>query len=121
MIGAGVFSAYAVPGPGWLERPVAVLALLALTAVNLRGITRTAGLTRILVAVSLAALAVVVGAILGSGAGDSANLSLELPGGDYGVLPSAGLVFFALARHARIATLGEGGRDPERTIPRAIP
>ena len=26
------FAAYAVPGPGWLERPVAVLALLALTA-----------------------------------------------------------------------------------------
>ena len=115
------FAAYAVPGPGWLERPVAVLALLALTAVNLRGITRTAGLTRILVAVSLAALAVVVGAILGSGAGDSANLSLELPGGYYGVLQSAGLLFFAFAGYARIATLGEEVRDPERTIPRAIP
>ena len=115
------FAAYAVPGPGWLERPVAVLALLALTAVNLRGITRTAGLTRILVAVSLAALAVVVGAILGSGAGDTANLSLELPGGYYGVLQSAGLLFFAFAGYARIATLGEEVRDPERTIPRAIP
>jgi len=115
------FAAYAVPGPGWLERPVAVLALLALTAVNLRGITRTAGLTRILVAVSLAALAVVVGAILGSGAGNTGNLSLELPGGFYGVLQSAGLLFFAFAGYARIATLGEEVRDPERTIPRAIP
>ena len=115
------FAAYAVPGPGWLERPVAVLALLALTAVNLRGITRTAGLTRILVAVSLAALAVVVGAILGSGAGQTENLSLELPGGYYGVLQSAGLLFFAFAGYARIATLGEEVRDPERTIPRAIP
>ena len=115
------FAAYAVPGPGWLERPVAVIALLALTAVNLRGITRTAGLTRILVAVSLAALTVVIGAILGSGAGDSTNLSLELPGGYYGVLQSAGLLFFAFAGYARIATLGEEVRDPERTIPRAIP
>ena len=115
------FAAYAVPGPSWLERPVAVLALLALTAVNLRGITRTAGLTRILVAVSLAALAVVVGAILGSGAGQTGNLSLELPGGFYGVLQSAGLLFFAFAGYARIATLGEEVRDPERTIPRAIP
>ena len=115
------FAAYAVPGPGWLERPVAVLALLALTAVNLRGIARTAGLTRILVAVSLAALTVVIGAILGSGAGDSANLSLELSGGYYGVLQSAGLLFFAFAGYARIATLGEEVRDPERTIPRAIP
>lgn len=115
------FAAYAVPGPSWLERPVAVLALLALTAVNLRGITRTAGLTRILVAMSLAALAVVVGAILGSGAGQTGNLSLELPGGFYGVLQSAGLLFFAFAGYARIATLGEEVRDPERTIPRAIP
>ncbi|MFL5973410.1 MAG: APC family permease [Gaiellaceae bacterium] len=115
------FAAYAVPGPDWLERPVAVIALLALTAVNLRGITRTAGLTRILVALSLAALTVVIGAILGSGAGDSANLSLELPGGYYGVLQSAGLLFFAFAGYARIATLGEEVRDPERTIPRAIP
>ena len=115
------FAAYAVPGPDWLERPVAVIALLALTAVNLRGITRTAGLTRILVALSLAALTVVIGAILGSGAGDSTNLSLELPGGYYGVLQSAGLLFFAFAGYARIATLGEEVRDPERTIPRAIP
>jgi basic amino acid/polyamine antiporter, APA family len=115
------FAAYAMPGPGWLERPVAVAAVLALTAVNLRGITRTAGLTRILVAASLAALAVVVGAILASGEGESANLSLELPGGLYGVLQSAGLLFFAFAGYARIATLGEEVRDPERTIPRAIP
>jgi basic amino acid/polyamine antiporter, APA family len=115
------FAAYAVPGPAWLERPVAVMALLTLTAINLRGITRTAGLTRILVAVSLAALVVVVGAILGSGAGRSANLALELPGGYYGVLQSAGLLFFAFAGYARIATLGEEVRDPERTIPRAIP
>ena len=115
------FAAYAVPGPDWLERPVAVMAVLALTAVNLRGITRTAGLTRILVGVSLAALAVVVGAILGSGTGDSGNLTLELPDGYYGVLQSAGLLFFAFAGYARIATLGEEVRDPERTIPRAIP
>ena len=115
------FAAYAVPGPDWLERPVAVMAVLALTAVNLRGITHTAGLTRILVGVSLAALAVVVGAILGSGTGDSGNLTLELPDGYYGVLQSAGLLFFAFAGYARIATLGEEVRDPERTIPRAIP
>jgi len=31
------------------------------------------------------------------------------------------LLFFAFAGYARIATLGEEVRDPERTIPRAIP
>jgi APA family basic amino acid/polyamine antiporter len=39
----------------------------------------------------------------------------------YGVLQSAGLLFFAFAGYARIATLGEEVRDPERTIPQAIP
>ena len=38
----------------------------------------------------------------------------------YGVLQSAGLLFFAFAGYARIATLGEEVRDPARTIPKAI-
>ena len=113
---------YAVPDREWLQRLVAVGAVLALTAVNLRGITRTARLARVLVAGSMAALAVVVAAILASGAGDAANLSPgDLRGSAYGILQSAGLLFFAFAGYARIATLGEEVRDPRRTIPRAIP
>jgi APA family basic amino acid/polyamine antiporter len=115
------FAAYAIPGPRWVERAGAAAAVLALTGVNLRGITRTAGLTRILVAVSLVALAIVVGLIIGSGDASTDNLSWGLPDGLYGVLQSAGLLFFAFAGYARIATLGEEVRDPERTIPRAIP
>jgi len=37
-----------------------------------------------------------------------------------GILQSAGLLFFAFAGYARVATLGEEVRDPSRTIPRAI-
>ena len=96
--------------------------MLALTAINLRGITRTAGLARILVAGSLLALAVVVAVALTSGRADPANLaSTGVAIGPYGVLQSAGLLFFAFAGYARIATLGEEVRDPGRTIPRAIP
>ena len=40
--------------------------------------------------------------------------------GIYGVLQSAGLLFFAFAGYARIATMGEEVRDPQHTIPRAI-
>jgi APA family basic amino acid/polyamine antiporter len=36
------------------------------------------------------------------------------------VLQSAGLLFFAFAGYARIATLGEEVRDPAKNIPRAI-
>jgi APA family basic amino acid/polyamine antiporter len=114
------FAAYTVP-PAW-QRPTAVAAVLVLTAVNYRGITRTAGLTRVLVAVVLVALGLGVVASLAGGDPDPARLAVATDGaGPYGVLQSAGLLFFAFAGYARIATLGEEVRDPERTIPRAIP
>jgi APA family basic amino acid/polyamine antiporter len=116
------FAAYALPEPAWLQRVVGVAAVLLLTAVNLRGISRTAGLARVLVAGSLLALAMVVGTILGSGNASLERLDLgSWPAGPYGVLQAAGLLFFAFAGYARIATLGEEVRDPSRTIPRAIP
>ncbi len=100
--------------------PVAVAAVVALTGVNLLGITRTALLTRVLLAVVLAALALVAAAaVVGPqrGAGIS---STDAADGLRGVLPAAGLMFFAFAGYARIATLGEEVKDPARTIPRAI-
>jgi APA family basic amino acid/polyamine antiporter len=117
------FATYAVPGPWWVQRLAAVGAVVALTAANHRGITRTATLTRILVTVTLVALAVVVTGILtglATGAGPAADAT-DPAGGAYGVLQSAGLLFFAFAGYARIATLGEEVRDPARTIPRAVP
>lgn len=112
------FAAYAAP-PGW-ERPVAVLAVAALVTVNCFGVTRTAQLTRVIVAIVLLTLAIVVAA----GAAAPAPVGWSDPdlfgGGVYGILQSAGLLFFAFAGYARIATLGEEVQDPARTIPRAI-
>jgi APA family basic amino acid/polyamine antiporter len=113
------FAAYTVP-PAWM-RPVAVAAVLVVTAVNCRGITRTAQLTRLIVAVVLVALAIVVVVGLSGGHPDPGRLAGGGAAGIYGVLQSAGLLFFAFAGYARIATMGEEVRDPERTIPRAIP
>jgi basic amino acid/polyamine antiporter, APA family len=113
------FAAYTVPTP-W-QRPTAVVVVLSLTAVNYRGITRTAGLTRVLVAVVLVALGVAVAASLVGGEPEASHLAVGSDGTAYGVLQAAGLLFFAFAGYARIATLGEEVRDPERTIPRAIP
>jgi APA family basic amino acid/polyamine antiporter len=115
------FAAYATAGSLWAQRVVGVAAVAALTAVNYRGITRTAGLATVLVAVSLAALTVVVCAIAAGGHGASVPRLPFGDGGLYGILQSAGLLFFAFAGYARIATLGEEVSDPERTIPRAIP
>jgi APA family basic amino acid/polyamine antiporter len=100
---------------------VAVGAVVALTVLNCFGVQRSALLTRVIVAVVLAVLVAVMVAVATSGAADGARLDI---GGDAtiaGVLQSAGLLFFAFAGYARIATLGEEVRDPARTIPRAIP
>ncbi|WP_167106955.1 APC family permease [Mycobacterium sp. DL592] len=99
---------------------VAVAAVVALTAVNYRGVQKSALLTRIIVAVVLAVLAGVIVAVGFSGVAETGRLALG-DGTLLGVLQAAGLLFFAFAGYARIATLGEEVRDPARTIPRAIP
>lgn len=117
------FAAYVVPDVGWAQRLIAVAAMIALAALNYRGVTKTATLTRVLVAATLTALAVVVvGVALGPhGTADNfGGWSALDHGGAYGILQSAGLLFFAFAGYARIATMGEEVREPARTIPRAI-
>jgi APA family basic amino acid/polyamine antiporter len=99
---------------------VAVAAVLVLTAVNYRGVQKAAWLNRAIVAVVVAVLAAVVAACLSSGAIDLGRLTIESDITTGGVLQAAGLLFFAFAGYARIATLGEEVRDPARTIPRAI-
>jgi APA family basic amino acid/polyamine antiporter len=114
-----VFAAYIAPA-GY-TKVVAVLAIVALTAVNYFGITRTAVLTKILVAAVLTVLVVgVVLGLTGSIEPNVAGLGSFTDSGWYGILQSAGLLFFAFAGYARIATLGEEVVRPERTIPRAI-
>ncbi|MFJ6635448.1 APC family permease [Streptomyces sp. NPDC091376] len=108
----------------WPEQAhaVAVAAVVALTAVNYGGVQKSAWLTRAIVAVVLAVLTAVVVSSLTSASADLGRLGSEGPGGGAGgVLQAAGLLFFAFAGYARIATLGEEVRDPARTIPRAIP
>ncbi|MBO7938974.1 amino acid permease [Streptomyces sp. S9] len=110
--------AYLWPGQA---HAVAVAAVVALTAVNYGGVQKSAWLTRMIVAVVLAVLASVVAVCLGSGTSDAGRLDIGASGGAGGVLQAAGLLFFAFAGYARIATLGEEVRDPARTIPLAIP
>jgi APA family basic amino acid/polyamine antiporter len=112
------FGAYTLP-----QHPTApaIAAVLVLTAVNHLGISRTASVTRVLVALTLLALTAVVVAALGGGHADPANFTGWTSGGLAGITQAAALLFFAFAGYARIATLGEEVREPARTIPRAIP
>lgn len=108
--------AYLWPGR---ERAVALVAIAFIVVVNLQGITRTAAITRVLLAVSLVTLAAVVGT---GWTGDPDPAALVPDEADpLGILRAAAFCFFAFAGYARIATLGEEVRDPARTIPRAVP
>ncbi|MDD1477454.1 APC family permease [Arthrobacter sp. H16F315] len=112
------FGHYAAPE---FATPLAVAAVAVLTGVNLLGITRTALLTRILLGAVLTTLAfVAAAALLGPHPAADGAAGAATAGGGWGVLPASGLMFFAFAGYARIATLGEEVKDPARTIPRAI-
>lgn len=109
------FATYVAPG---YAKPVAVAAVVLLVAVNLRGITRTALVTKILLGVVLSLLVLI---IVLSTTGSSATADGPVATvGPLDVLQAAGLLFFAFAGYARVATLGEEVREPRRTIPRAM-
>ena len=100
---------------------VAVGAVIAMTMVNYFGVKKSAWLTRLIVTIVLAVLAAVVASVVVAGAPSPGRLAILASTSITGVLQAAGLLFFAFAGYARIATLGEEVRDPARTIPRAIP
>src|SRR5215470_359910 len=139
---AGTLGAYVAPEH---PLPVALGAVAALTMVNAAGVRKTVAVTWALVAVVLAVLGAVVvaglaggsGGWLGHQAGGSAGWFGHQTGGPgfayhteglavaevtpLGVLTAAGLLFFAFAGYARLATLGEEVRNPRRTLRLAIP
>ncbi len=93
-------------------KPVAVAAIVLLTVLNLTGVQKSALATRIIV------IAVVLVLCLSVVTAREATQPAEfLPSG---ILPAAALLFFAFAGYARIATLGEEVKEPQRTIPRAV-
>jgi APA family basic amino acid/polyamine antiporter len=100
---------------------VAVAAVLTLTAINYTGIRKSLLVTRVIVAVVLATLAGVATVALTAPQSDLGRIELGVDASAHGVLQATGLLFFAFAGYARIATLGEEVRAPSRTIPRAIP
>lgn len=116
-----ICAAYIAPADS--EKLVAVLAVVIVTTVNLRGITRTASATKVIVVFVVAVLIGVIALVLIAGDATTSPSAVQTASGApqaYGVLQSAGILFFAFAGYARIATLGEEVRDPQRATPRAI-
>ncbi|WP_028649560.1 APC family permease [Nocardiopsis sp. CNT312] len=113
------FAAYAVPG--W-ERPVAAAAVAAVVVLDHWGVRRS---TLAVKAVLVGVLAVLAAVVVAMGFSGRLAAVTEVDGlgpwpGSFGLLGAAGVIFFAFAGCARVATLGGEVRDPRRTIPRAI-
>ncbi|EPR75608.1 putative amino acid transporter [Leifsonia rubra CMS 76R] len=113
-----VFAAYVAPD-GW-DKPFAIAAVVGLTIVNLLGVKRTALATKLVVLFVVAVLVAVLIIAISSGSTSSHPVVIGGDTGLYGILQSAGVLFFAFAGYARVATLGEEVINPRRTIPRAI-
>lgn len=115
---------YLFPGDGLAARLAGVAAVVVLTAVAMAGVTRTAQATLAIVVPVVAVLLLTAGAGLALGDG-GAGVSGDVIGPVgaapvSSVLTAAGVLFFAFAGYARIATMGEEVVDPRRTVPRAV-
>lgn len=99
-------------------RPIAVSGIILFTVLNYFGIKRSSRANLAIVAVSLGTLLLFV--LTGAGSWRVEHLQPFAPAGWRGTLEAAALLFFAYTGYARIATLAEEVREPERVIPRAI-
>lgn len=105
----------------WPEQPrvIAVALIVVFAIVNMTGIRSTSTASGVIVAIVLAGLAAIV-VLAVAGAPATQPFTPDADAGWYGILQSAGLLFFAFAGYARMATLGEEVVNPRRTLPRAI-
>ncbi len=110
---------------------LAAALIVVLAVVNMSGIRSTVRVTTVIVTIVLAlVVTALVWSALGLPTASDTGLAITAPveanrvdgvlDGPLGVLTAAGLLFFAFAGYARMATLGEEVRDPVRTLPRAI-
>lgn len=112
------FASYASLFLQFDPRMFAITAVVILTAINVAGIRSSTNASIIMAIIKVGVLAVF--AFLGIGIVKSANYEPFTPTGLQGVLAASAIVFFAYTGYARIATLGEEIKEPEKNIPRAI-
>ena len=99
---------------------IAIAAIAAMIALDLRGVTRTALVSAVSAAIVISVLLVVVALCFVNQPATTSSQVAPLQPGALGVLAAAGILFVAFAGYARVATLGEEVRDPARILPRAI-
>ena len=115
---AAAFGAYAVP-----EHPVAaaVGAVAVMAAVNLLGANRGPWVTRFVLAFVFSILAFTVVVLYNEAPNQPVRVGAEIDASVSGVLQGAGLLFFLFSGYTRLATMGNGVRNPSRNLPIAVP
>ncbi|MBF2028779.1 MAG: amino acid permease [Oscillatoriales cyanobacterium C42_A2020_001] len=105
---------------GWTV-PVALLAVVVLTAIVLGGIRRSNLANTVIVSLTLLALAVFILACLPPAlTAGTTNFTPFFTGSAADVLQASALMFVAYTGYGRIATMGEEARSPRQTIPKAM-
>jgi APA family basic amino acid/polyamine antiporter len=111
-----IIQTYLLPGSH-----IATVAVLALTALNLLGINRTAQMAAVIAIITISFLIFSITVGFSNGFSVSAfSSSMLLPSRELSTLSAASIIFFAFAGYARVATLGDEVKDPKKNIPRAI-
>ena len=102
---------------GGINIPAVVIVLL-ITLLLMRGVKETANLNTVMVFIKLGVLAMFIG--LAFTAFDADNLQPFAPQGGTGVLTAAALIFFAYIGFDAVATGSEEAKNPKRDLPIAI-
>ena len=102
---------------GGINIPAVVIVLL-ITLLLMRGVKETANLNTVMVFIKLGVLAMFVG--LAFTAFNADNLQPFAPQGSGGVLTAAALIFFAYIGFDAVATGSEEAKNPKRDLPIAI-
>jgi APA family basic amino acid/polyamine antiporter len=112
------FGSYAALSLNFDPRIFAVTATLVLTVINVAGIRASTNASIIMAVIKIGVL--IIFAFLGIFAVKPSNFEPVATAGIQGILAGSAIIFFAYTGYARIATLGEEIKEPEKTIPRAI-
>jgi APA family basic amino acid/polyamine antiporter len=112
------FGSYAALSLNFDPRIFAVTATLVLTMINVAGIRASTNASIIMAVIKIGVL--IIFAFLGIFAVKPSNFEPVATAGIQGILAGSAIIFFAYTGYARIATLGEEIKEPEKTIPRAI-
>jgi APA family basic amino acid/polyamine antiporter len=117
------FSAYLLAVLGWKTTwlvPIALVAVLLLTAIVLGGIRRSHFANTAIVTVTLLSLGFFILVCLPRALSEGTNnLTPSLANSPASILQASALMFVAYTGYGRIATMGEEARSPRTTIPKA--